>query len=116
MVLAFRTTAGALVAASAWLALAAAPSQSIQVEAWRAKHEADYRREYVVLAGLFFLRPGANHAGSAASNTVRLPTSVAASIGIFHLDGDGRVRFEPTITAEVRLKGRRVTTPVALTS
>jgi len=88
------------------------------VEAWRKKHEADYRREYVSLAGLFFLSPGANSAGSAATNAVVLPASVPASIGAFVLDKaeNGAVRFEPAAGADVTLKGARVTAPVTLTS
>ena len=42
------------------------PSHRQDVEKWRAKHEADYRREFVALAGLFSLKPGVNTAGSAA--------------------------------------------------
>ena len=65
-----------------------------ETEAWRAKHEADYRREYVPLAGLFALKRGPNTAGSAASNNIVLPKSAPAVIGRFVLDGQN-VRFEP---------------------
>ena len=34
-----------------------------EVQAWRLKHEQDYSSQYVPLAGLFFLKPGANPAG-----------------------------------------------------
>jgi Zn-dependent M28 family amino/carboxypeptidase/uncharacterized protein (DUF1684 family) len=54
-----------------------------EVEAWRAKHEADYTRDWVPLAGLFFLKPGANSAGSAKSADVVLPGRAPASIGRF---------------------------------
>ena len=51
-----------LAAAGVMAATAAAPDASFrqEVEKWRAKHEADYRREYVGLAGLFDV---ANHEG-----------------------------------------------------
>jgi len=86
-----------------------------ETEAWRAKHEADYRRDYVPLAGLFDLKRGANTAGSAASNNIVLPKSTPAVIGRFVLDGQN-VRFEPQPGAGVTLKGRPVTSGVALRS
>ena len=61
------------------------------VENWRARHEADYTREYVPLAGLFFLKPGANTAGSAAGNDVRLPGRAPASA--WTLRAERRVRL-----------------------
>lgn len=90
-----------------------------EVEDWRAKHEASYRKEYVVLAGLFFLSPGANTAGSDATNNIVLPKSVPASIGRFLLDSGlkgGRVRFEPAPGADVTLKQKVLTAPVDLRS
>jgi hypothetical protein len=86
-----------------------------ETEAWRAKHEADYRRDYVPLAGLFDLRRGANTAGSAASNNIVLPKSAPALIGRFVLDGQ-TVRFEPQPGAGVTLRGRPVTSGVTLRS
>ena len=75
----------------------------------------DYRRDYVPLAGLFDLKRGANTAGSAASNNIVLPKSAPAVIGRFVLDGQN-VRFEPQPGAGVTLKGRPVTSGVALRS
>ena len=49
-------------------------------EAWRAKHEADYRREWVTIAGLHFLEPGAHTAGSAPSNDIVLPASTPPTV------------------------------------
>ena len=83
------------------------------VEAWRAKHEADYRREYVTIAGLYSMKPGANRAGSAASNAIVLPPSTPAVIGTFVL-ADNKVRFEPASGAGVALKGVPVTKAVEL--
>ena len=73
-----------------------------ETEAWRAKHEADYRRDYVPLAGLFALKRGANTAGSAASNNIVLPKSAPAVIGRFVLDRPER---------QVRATGRRAASP-----
>ena len=80
------------------------------IEAWRAKHEADYRRDWVTIAGLHDLRPGPNRAGSAATNDVVLPKSLPPSIGTFSLTGQ-KVRFEPQRDAAVLLRGQRVSGP-----
>jgi uncharacterized protein (DUF1684 family) len=86
-----------------------------EVEQWRAKHEADYRNEYVPLAGLFFLKPGRNTAGSAASSDILLPARAPASVGEFVYQKP-RIRFEPRSGAPVTLKGKAVTTPLELRS
>jgi uncharacterized protein (DUF1684 family) len=91
------------------------PAWVKQVEAWRAKHEADYSRDYVPLAGLAFLKEGINTAGSAPGNRVLLPKQVPASIGRFVYNG-GRVRFEPAAASGVTLNEKPVTTPVDLRS
>lgn len=84
-----------------------------EVGQWRAKHEADYRREYVPLAGLFFLEQGPNQAGSAGRATVKLPRSAPARIGRFVLN-QKTVRFEPKPGVTVKLKGRGITSPIEL--
>lgn len=76
--------------------------------AWQAKHEVDYRRDWVTIAGLHSLKPGNNSAGSAASNDIVLPSSTPSTLGRFVLDGE-RVRFEPAPGARVLLKDRPVT-------
>ena len=73
-----------------------------QVEEWRAKHESDYRREWVSIAGLFPLKPGANTAGTDPSNDIRLPGALPAKLGTFVLDRD-QVRFEPAPGARVTI-------------
>jgi hypothetical protein len=90
------------------------PAYVREVEAWRAKHEADYTRNFVPLAGLFFLGPGETTVGSAASNAIRLPERAPASAGRF-IVGKGQVRFVPAPGAGVTLKGQPVTAPIALT-
>ena len=86
---------------------------SREVEKWRAKHEADYRREYVGLAGLFALKPGANTAGSATSSDIALPKTTPPSVGRFVLDGQ-RVTFEPQAGVNVTVKGRSVHSAIEL--
>ena len=95
MAAAFTLTAaaGALTAASC----APRPDPAVvkEIEAFRAKHEADYTKEYVPLAGLFPLAQGRNSAGSADGNEIRMPARGPASAGTFVL-ADNIVRFEPT--------------------
>jgi uncharacterized protein (DUF1684 family) len=95
--------------------IAAAPDASHrqEVEQWRAKHEADYRKEYVGLAGLFALKPGVNTAGRASSNDLVLPSSTPPLVGRFVLTGD-RVRFEPQAGVTATIKGRTLGGPVDL--
>lgn len=97
------------------LTLAAVPDAAYlkEVQAWRTKHETDYRREYVPLAGLFFLEPGPNTAGSARSSAVALPNRAPASIGRFVLEGQ-KVRFEPKTGVKVSLNKRPLDGPVDL--
>ena len=80
---------------------------------WQRKHEDDYRRDFVSIAGLHGLKPGGNTAGSAAANDIVLPASTPPTIGRFVLDGE-RVRFEPAPGVRVLLDDRPVTAPLEL--
>jgi uncharacterized protein (DUF1684 family) len=103
------------------LAGAAVDPAAVRDEQFRTKHEADYRRDYVTLAGLFSLHDGVNTVGSAATNAIVLPKSTAASVGRLIVTA-GRVRFEPAKSGTperapyVTLKGRPVTAPIDLKS
>jgi uncharacterized protein len=114
-----RRCARSFVVALAALAVACAkpapePEAAVtETEAWRAKHEADYRRDWVTIAGLHFLQDGAQTAGSAKGNDIELPPSTPATLGRFIVEGTA-VRFEPAADAPVTLKGARVTAPVVL--
>jgi uncharacterized protein len=92
---------------------AAAESLVDVVEKWRAKHESDYRRDFVTIAGLHALKPGANTAGSAGSNDIVLPPSAPAALGRFILQGQ-QVRFEPAPGVHVLLRNQPITTAVDL--
>jgi len=84
-----------------------------EAEAFRARHEESYLREYVTIAGLHFLAPGVQTAGSAPSNDIVLPASAPGQVGRFVLD-DGTVRFEPVEGTAVRLRDEVLTGPVVL--
>lgn len=79
------------------------------VEAWRQKHDVDYRRDYVSIAGLHALRPGPNPAGSASTNAIVLPAGTPPRVGRFVLEGE-TVRFEPADGLAFRLKRTRPNT------
>ena len=85
-----------------------------QVEQWRAKHEADYRRDWVSVAGLHPLKQGPNTAGTAPGNDIRLSGALPPQLGTFTLQGQ-EVRFAPAAGAAVTLKdGEPVTSPIVL--
>jgi uncharacterized protein (DUF1684 family) len=64
------------------------------VQAWRSKHETDYRRDWATIAGLHFLEPGSHSIGSAKASDIVLPADLPASVGSVTVAG-GWVRFEP---------------------
>jgi uncharacterized protein (DUF1684 family) len=99
------------------LALSLDPAAIKEIEQFRAKHEEDYRRQYVTLSGLFDLKPGVNTVGSAAGSDVLLPPSAPARIGRL-VAGPTAVRFEPAPSkgAAPMLKDRPLTSPIDLTS
>jgi len=103
----------AAVALTLAAAAAADPAHVKEVEAWRAKHEADYRRDWASIDGLFFLKPGENRAGSARTNSIVLSAAVPPSIGSFFLK-DGKVRFEPHAGVAISRKDQPVTAPLDL--
>lgn len=80
------------------------PAYVAEVEAWRARREAALRSDtgWLAVAGLVWLKPGANTFGSAADNDVVLPASVPAHAGTFELSGKAtRVRLAPGVSATV---------------
>lgn len=86
-----------------------------EVQVWRDKHEVDYRRDWVSIAGLFSFKPGRNTAGSAKGQDIQLPASVPASVGAFVLNGIA-VRFEPSAEAlsQITANGKPITGPMDL--
>ena len=90
-----------------------APCDSCETEAWRAKHEVDYRRDYVPIAGLHFLKDGAQTAGSAKANDIVLAASAPATLGRFELS-KGVVTFTPDPKASARVNGAAATGPMTL--
>lgn len=94
-------------------ALAGDEPADAAVRQWRAKHEEDYRRDWVSIAGLHVLKPGENRAGSGATNDIVLPRSTPSTIGRFVLAA-GRVRFDPAPGVRILLNDRPVTGAIDL--
>ena len=70
-------------------------------EKWKAELVADLKQRWLVLAGLFWLKPGANTFGSAADNAIVLPSG-PAHLGAFRLQGeDVSVNVEPGTGAKI---------------
>ena len=83
-------------------------------EKWRAKHEEDYRRDWVTIAGLHPLKAGPNTAGSAADQRHRPARCRRAACSADSSARDQVVRFEPAAGAQVTLNGQPVTGPIDL--
>jgi uncharacterized protein len=98
-------------------AAAAAPAVTdayvAKVQAFRDKHEADYRRDWVSIAGLHFLETGAQTVGSATTNDIVLTAAVPATIGRLIVKGDS-VRYEPAAGVNVTMNDQPITAPVML--
>lgn len=86
---------------------AAAYEQDIR--AFQARRETGLRADdgWLTVAGLFWLKPGVNVAGSAAGSDVRLPAKAPARMGTFELK-DGRVTFRADPAVRVTAGGKPI--------
>jgi uncharacterized protein (DUF1684 family) len=118
------TSIAALAAAAAAAACGASPAVSpapaltpeahaAKVQAWRDKHEVDYRRDWVSIAGLHFLSPGTHTLGSAGSSAIVVSPNVPPAIGRLVV-AEGRVRFEPAPGVSIVQKGQPIEDPIVL--
>ena len=83
------------------------------VEAWRAKHETDYRRDWATIAGLHFLEPGTHSLGSDKKSAIVLPSDLPANVGQIVV-ADGWVRYQPAPGIMPTQDGKPVTGAVVL--
>jgi uncharacterized protein len=83
------------------------------VNAWRMKHETDYRRDWATIAGLHFLEPGAHSLGSAKTNEIVVPPDLPATVGRVVVT-DGWVRYEPAPGIAPTQNGMRLIGTVVL--
>jgi uncharacterized protein len=74
-----------------------------EVEKFRAAEIKDLKSNWLVLAGLFWLKPGANSFGTASDNPIVLPSGTApAKAGVFELKGDEvTLKMQPGIAATI---------------
>ncbi|RPH61837.1 MAG: DUF1684 domain-containing protein [Acidobacteria bacterium] len=86
---------------------------SAKVQAWRDKHEADYRRDWVSIAGLHFLAPGTYTVGSGQTSDIVLTAHVPATIGRLTV-ADGMVKFDPAPGIAVMQQGKPVAGSIVL--
>ena len=84
-----------------------------QVQAWRDKHDVDYRRDWVTIAGLHFLESGTYTLGSAPASRIVVSPNVPPRLGTLIVTGDA-VRFEPAAGVDIRQKDAPITAPVML--
>ncbi len=77
-------------------------------EKWKAEQTADLIENWLSLAGLFWLKPGANSFGTDASNTIVFPKGPARA-GEFDLTGKD-VTFKALPDAAATIAGKPVTT------
>ena len=84
-----------------------------KVQAFRGKHEADYIRDWVSIAGLHFLEPGTHTVGSAVKNDIVVVANIPASTGRLHVKGTS-ITFEPAPNVTVTRKGEPVNSPIIL--
>lgn len=93
--------------------LAQAPSDAPyrrEIGQHRAAREAELKADggWLTVAGLFWLKPGQNVAGSATGSDLVLPAKAPSRVGVFDLK-DGTVAFEADPAAPVTADGNRVT-------
>jgi uncharacterized protein (DUF1684 family) len=84
-----------------------------QIETWRAEHEDSYRRNWVTIEGLHFLKPGAQSAGSGPDNDVVLIASLPERLGTFTVES-GEVTFAPAPGAALTINGETTNSAVVL--
>jgi hypothetical protein len=99
-----------ILTAGAGLAVVAIASASIQspdaaylksFEKWKAELVDDLKQNWLVLAGLFWLKPGASTFGSASDNAIVLPSGPAHA-GVFQRNGkDISVELQPGVPAKI---------------
>lgn len=73
-------------------------------EKWKAELVDDLKQNWLVLAGLFWLKPGANTFGSASDNAIVLPSGPPRA-GVFQLQGED-VSVELQKGADAKIDGQ----------
>lgn len=82
---------------------------------WRKTRLAELTADdgWLTVAGLFWMHPGQNHAGSGGGLDLKMASPAPRELGTFTLDGD-RVSFTAAPGVPVRIAGQAVTTSVPI--
>lgn len=90
---------------------ARADAYRAEIRQFQAQRTAGVQAEdgWLTVAGLFWLKPGPNLAGSAPGSDVLLPPKAPARLGVFDLN-DGRVTFAPDPAAHITSAGKHLGT------
>jgi uncharacterized protein len=90
-----------------WDTLAPPVPYTAEIARFRHERTAELTADdgWLTVAGLFWLKPGANVAGSAPGSDILLPSKAPAKVGVFELSG-GRVVFRPDPSARVTVAGK----------
>ena len=83
------------------------PAYLQSFEKWKGELVDDLKQNWLVLAGLFWLKPGANTFGSANDNSIVLPSGPAHA-GVFQVQGDS-VSVELQKDAQAKIDGKPAT-------
>ena len=100
-------------AASAPGAATVPEDHASKVQAFRDKHETDYIRDWVSIAGLHFLEPGTQTVGSSIKNDVVVVANIPEATGRLHLKGTS-ITFDPAPGVSVTRKGEPLKGPIVL--
>jgi uncharacterized protein (DUF1684 family) len=93
---------------------AAAPADHLtRVQAFRDKHEADYRRDWVSIAGLHFVEPGAHSVGSGKKNDLAVVANLPETAGRLTVKGTS-MTFQPAGGIAATQQGKPVAGPIAM--
>ena len=89
--------------AESWGQIAPDPAYRQSFEKWQAELVSDLKQNWIPLAGLFWLKPGANRFGADPNLEIVLPKgSAPPQAGVFELQGwEVTVRLEPGVQASV---------------
>jgi uncharacterized protein len=84
-----------------------------KVQAFRDKHEADYTRDWVSIAGLHFVGPGSHTVGRSAKNDLAIVANVPDMAGRVTVKGTS-MTFEPAPGVTVKQKDQPVSGPIVM--
>lgn len=84
-----------------------------RVQAFRDKHEADYTRDWVSIAGLHFVEQGTSTVGRAASNDIKVVANVPDRVGSVSVKGMS-MTFTPGANVQPTRNGESVAGPIVM--